>query len=51
MVRAEHCESNMRWKLELYDATLEPFRTPLALQLAKSWDMSPKILGKNRNGF
>jgi hypothetical protein len=36
----------MRWKLELYDATLEPFRTPLALKLAKSCDMSQKIIGK-----
>jgi hypothetical protein len=36
----------MLWQLKLYDATLEPFRTPLALKLAKSCDMSQKSLGK-----
>jgi hypothetical protein len=46
MVRAEHCASKMLWQLKLYDATLEPFRTPLALKLAKRCDMSQKILGK-----
>ncbi len=46
MVGAEHCASKMLWHLKLYDATLEPFRTPQALNLAKSCDISLKILGK-----